>query len=152
MAKFVFKLQAVLTQRREIERRAQLVVAGLEAQRVELEGRIRRCQEGILAAREDLRVMLGSGGGVDLRGVRSQAAASLALSGAAHQHVLTLSGIHHKLAGAREALRAAVVRRRAVELLRDAQREAWRRAEDRKDEGALDELAVTRAGLVEDAA
>lgn len=149
MAKFVFRFEAVLTQRRSEERRAQLAVAQVERERARVEGVIRDYQRGVVAAREDLREHLAGGGRVDLRAVRLQAGASLHLVGLAQRAVLDLAGVHKRLDAARLDLLRAAIRRKAIEALRDRHREAWASAMARREAAELDELMIMRAGRVE---
>lgn len=153
MKGFEFDLQAVLDARVAQERRCQVVVAGIERRRAELEERIREMQRALVGSREDLREHLGaSAGAVDLRGVRLQASASLGLLGKAQRAVFELAGVHRRLDAARLDLLRAATRRKAVEALRDRRLEAWKREQKRREDAALDELNVMRAGAREDAA
>lgn len=151
MAVFRFQFEAVLTHRREQERREQMVVAELESKRHGVEAAIRRHQQGIVSARGDLRDRLAPGASVDLRSVRIQASASLHLVGLAQRAVLELAGVHERLDRARRVLLRASVRRKAVELLKERKQQEWQQEQKRREERALDELAVMRAAA-EDAA
>lgn len=55
MARFVFKLEPVLTQRRNAERDEKLAVAAIERDRLDLESRIKAIQGNITAERNQLR-------------------------------------------------------------------------------------------------
>lgn len=152
MPKFVFRFEAVLGQRRREERARQLTVAQMERQRLDIEAFIRDCQQRIVQEKEDLRDQLGrqkAGAGVDLRNVRLQAHASLQLVGRAQQAVVTLAGVHSRLDAARAELLKAATRRRAVEVLKERQLEAWKQESERREARALDELIVSRAGRTE---
>ncbi|CAG0999539.1 hypothetical protein PHYC_02784 [Phycisphaerales bacterium] len=149
MARFVFELEAVLTERKAAERRKQLAVAALERERSGMEQLIRECQQGILSAREALREQLDPGRAVDLHSVRLQAGASLHLVARAQKAVLELAGIHRRIDAARLDLLRAAVRRKAVEALRDRRFEEWRTDQRRREHAALDELSVMRAGRTE---
>lgn len=152
MPRFIFKLQAVLTQRQAAERRCQSAVAALERERAGVEGRIRELQRAIVTAREDVRAGLAAGGGaLDIGGVRLAAGASLHLVAQAQRAVIELSGIHGRLDAARLQLLRAATRRRAVELLRDRRYEEWLASERRREDAALDELGVMRAAKEEGA-
>jgi flagellar export protein FliJ len=153
MAKFRFELEAVLKQRRAVELEKQLVVATLEAQRLQIEDQIRGCQREIVREKEELRDQLqqersageGLGVAVDLRGVRFQAAAGLRLVAKAQHAVLQLAGVHKRLDAARLELLRATTHRKAVETLRERRLEAWRVEQNRKEAATLDELGVMRA-------
>jgi flagellar biosynthesis chaperone FliJ len=169
MAKFVFKLEAVLEQRRARESQRQSAVARIERERVEAEEEIRAFQRAIERERDELRLMLGSrepgmpdviagglGGSefqvdagpamIDLRGARQQASATLRSVARAQQAVLKLAGIHRRLDAARLELLKAATDRKAAELLREKQYRAWLAEQNRKDAAMVDEIAVTRFG------
>ncbi|MCC6425359.1 MAG: flagellar FliJ family protein [Phycisphaerales bacterium] len=157
MAKFIFKLEAVLDQRIAIERQKQLVVAQIERERLDAEEDIRAHQRAIERERDELRDMLASeqaavdegefgGRVVNLAGARFQAAAAIRLTARAQQAVLRLAGIHRRLDTARLDLLHAATQRKAVELLREKQYGAWRMEQNRKDAAGIDEIAIIRAG------
>lgn len=151
MAKFRFELDAVLEQRRRAERDRQLIVAGIERERLELETAIRERQEGLTRERGEMREhlrSLGSGrkgavAGVSmLMPVRQQAAAALRLQADAQKLVLRLAAVHKRLEVARRELASAMAARKAVEMLRQNRWDAWRREQDRREQTALDEIAT----------
>ncbi len=145
MSKFVFKLQPVLDQRERDERDHQLVVAQLESERLALESRIRMCQQMMDDERSTLSQALAPGQQVDLKAVKMQAGASLTHNFEAQRTVLELAGVFRKLQSAREALVQAAAKRKAVELLRDQQKEAFKQEQDRREAQDLDEMSVMRA-------
>ncbi len=145
MPKFVFKLQPVLDQRERDERDHQLVVAQLESERLALESRIRMCQQMMDDERSTLSQVLAPGQQVDLKAVKMQAGASLTHNFEAQRTVLELAGVFRKLQSAREALVQAAAKRKAVELLRDQQKEAFKQEQDRRESQDLDEMSVMRA-------
>lgn len=151
MARFVFELEAVLTQRVAQERERKLAVAALERERERLESVIRGCRDAIHATREDIRAVLRPGAGVvDTREVRRLAGGEASDVARAQRAVLELAGVHRRLEAARRALLEAAVRRKAVELLRERRYEAWVLAQRRREDAALDELAVMKAARRED--
>lgn len=146
MPRFRFSLEPVLEQRRRAEERCQLAVAELERQRIDIEGAIRACQNGIVREKADLRAALGTGQGrVALRDARMQAAAAFSLDTRARQEVLRLAGLHKRLEAARAELLRAATARKAVELLRDRRWEAWKHEQSRLESAQADELAVMSA-------
>lgn len=144
MAKFKFQLEAVLRQRAAVERTKQLVVAGLEHERRSAEEEILACQRSIDRERGEMRDMLRVGSTVDLRGVRMQAGSSLAMMGAASRAVFRLGGVQRRLETARADLLRATTARKAVETLRERRYEAWMEEQRRREDAALDEMAVIR--------
>lgn len=146
MARFVFRLQALLDQRLHIEREKQRAVASFERQRVDIERAIAGRQSIIRGCKDDLRALLAaSPGGADMRDVRLQAGASLSAQAHTQRLALQLAGVYQRLEGARRELRAATARRRAVELLKQRRFEAWRREQNRIETAELDEIATQRA-------
>jgi flagellar FliJ protein len=142
VAKFRFRLQAVLDHREMVEQQKQKAVAELEGHRVRLEERIRECQRSIAAEKAGQRSMLGS---ADILGARRQASAALRLMVAAQRTAIELAGVHKRLEAARAELLEAAKRRKAVELLRERRLDEWKQDMDRREAAALDELSVMRA-------
>ncbi|MFG0246061.1 MAG: flagellar export protein FliJ [Phycisphaerales bacterium JB052] len=144
MARFVFKLQPVLDQRERAERDKMLVVAELERERLALESRIRTCQQMMSDERRTLAEALSGGNRVDVRAVKLQAGASLKHNFDAQRAVLELAGVFKKLEIARAELAQASASRKAVEMLRDQQREAFEHEQDMRETRELDEMSVMR--------
>ncbi|MDX2114377.1 MAG: flagellar FliJ family protein [Planctomycetota bacterium] len=147
MPRFVFKLEAVLEQRRHAERQKQRAVAALEAARQELEAAIARGQREIRACKEDLRALLGASaaGPVELAPVRLQAVASLHAQARTQRLALKLAGVYKQLDAARAELLSAATARKAVELLRERRLAEWKRDLARRENAELDEIATIRA-------
>ena len=147
MPRFVFTLQALLDQRLHEERSKQLAVAAVEGQRAALEADIADRQRRIGGFKEDIRALLSTPepGGVDLRTVRLQAAASLHMQAGTQRLALNLAGVYQRLESARAELRAASTRRRAVELLKQKRHDQWKREITRKENLELDEIGTLRA-------
>jgi len=145
MAKFHFRLQPVLDLREREERAHQRVVAEIERSRIEIESRIRAYHARIEDERRALREQLV--GGADLPGARLQANATIFLTHRADAAVLELAGVYRRLETARRDLAHATARRRAIELLRERQHEAWKRAGEQKEQHELDELSSARFGI-----
>lgn len=153
MAKFVFELEAVLKQRLAVERARQRALATIERERVLLEESLRDCQATIKMEKESLRhVLTPAGSGIDVRDVRMQAGASLLLVGKAQQIVLKIAGVMRRIEGARALLLEATTRRKAVETLRERRFEAWKADQRRREDAAIDEIAIMRGLREEEAA
>jgi len=144
MARFVFKLQPVLDQRAREEQDNMLIVAELERERLALESRIRSCQQMMDDERRTLSEALGVGRRVDLQAVKMQAGASLKHNFEAQRAVLELAGVYKKLELARGVLVRASARKKAVEMLKDQQQEAFKREQDLRETRELDEMSVMR--------
>lgn len=158
MARFVFELQAVLEDRERREQARRRLVGELEARRTAIEARVRQVQEAAGTQRESLRELVGGGGAGDgtmeaaggrrvaVDRVRMQATASLHAVVTLQRAAIELAGVERRLGAARAELLAATVARKAVEALRARRFAAWRREEQRRENSALDDLNVMRAG------
>ncbi len=145
MPPFRFKLQPVLDQRQREERDAQSELARLQLERARIENAIRTHQRNIEREQRELVEALGSGGGgVDLRSAKLQSSAAMRNRFDAQRRVLELRGLMDRIERARRALAHAATRRKAVEMLRDQQREAHRSAESAREARDLDDLSVMR--------
>lgn len=154
MAKFVFKLEALLKQRKAVERQRMLALGELERARLALEERIRGYQRQAEQERDELRdqlVSVRAARGTDepvalnFSGVRFQASSSLKLIAKAQQAVLQLAGVHRQIDAARVALLEAVTQRRAVEVLKESHYEQWRYAQARAEQAQADDATSVRA-------
>ncbi len=144
MAQFRFRLQTVLEQRAREERDQQMVVAAIERERLALESRIRNCQQQMDSERTTLSRALSPGKAVDLSQVRMQAGAALNYHFDAQRTVLELAGVFKKLKEARKLLAQAASRKKAVELLREQQLEAFKSEQSRRENSELDDMTVMR--------
>ncbi|MCH2162579.1 MAG: flagellar export protein FliJ [Phycisphaerales bacterium] len=143
MAKFRFELDPLLRARQREEDVVKLEVARLEQARTSLEDALRGRQARLSDSKRSSRGHLV--GQLEVSAVRMQANASLAIMRDAQRAVLELAGLHRQLEQAREVLREAAKKRRAVELLREQKVDDWRRAEGRAEQAALDELSTNRS-------
>jgi flagellar export protein FliJ len=143
MAKFVFRLEPLLTARRHAEQDARRVVAVLERERLGLEGELRRHQQQIMSDKQQMRGSMT--GSLDLRSLRQSAGVTLHVIRKAHQLVLQLAGISQRMEVARSELLRTMTRRRAIELLREKRFDQWKFVQSKAEIAALDELAVGRA-------
>lgn len=144
---FRFKLEPLLTARKQEERSAQLAVAALERQRMALEDTLRRHQQNISVGKQELRDRLV--GDLDMPIMRDHAVSTVQLLRLADRTVLQLAGVYRQTEQARAVLIEATKRRRAVELLRERRLKQWKQNLQRAEDAALDELAVQRAGREE---
>ncbi len=147
MARFVFTLEPVLKARRRSEEAFQRDVAGIERDRMRLEGILRGHQRNLVSNKDVLRD--GLTGLIEVRDLRLQANASLQVMRRAQQIVLELAGVYKRLEAARTRLIEASRRRRAIEFVRDRRYEQWKAALNKAETAALDELAVIAAARKE---
>jgi len=144
---FRFKLEPLLTARKQDERSAQLAVATLERQRMALEDTLRRHQQNVTVGKQELRDRLV--GELDMPVMRDHAVSTVQILRLADRIVLQLAGAYRQIEQARAILIEATKRRRAVELLRERRFAQWRRGLQRAEDAALDELAVQQAARKE---
>ena len=149
MAKFVFRLEPLLTARRHAEQDARRVVAVLERERIGLEDDLRRHQQRIVSDKQQMRDSMT--GSLDMRSLRQSAGVTLHAIREAQQLVLKLAGVGQRMESARSKLRRTMTRRRAIELLREKRFDQWKFVQSKAETAALDELAVGRAARRTDA-
>lgn len=126
------------------EERKKLALSQLERERLEIENRIRGYQQNIEHEQSSLAQMLTSGGTIDFRGARLQANAALSNRFSAQKLVIELAGLIEQIERARQDLAEAASARKAVELLRDRQREAFESEQRRRETSELDDMSVMR--------
>ena len=91
MARFVFRLEPLLTARRHAEQDARRVVAVLERERLDLEGKLRRHQQQIMSDKQQIRGSMT--GSLDMQSLRQSAGVTLHAIREAQQLVLKLAGV-----------------------------------------------------------
>lgn len=142
MAKFEFKLQAVLRQRQAIEDQRQRELAMAMRQRMILMNQLTSEQQTITDSKHQLGQALV--GKVDLERVSGFARFSGQTTQRAQQIVNKLAQLEPLVEQTRTALMTAVRERKALDLLKEKHERAWQLRQDRLEAAALDELAVQR--------
>ena len=148
MAKFVFRLAAVLRQRELAERDAQGAMASVQRERLACEDRIARLQRMFHIEREAARGLVNAGG-VSAEAICRQSMASQAIGSRIEREAVMLSGIAARQEQFRRKLAEAAMRRRAMELLRDRDHDAWRREQARAESRQVDDMVTARAALAD---
>lgn len=146
MAKFRFELEAVIKQRAAIERAKQLALAQAQIEQSRIEDEIRACQRGIDDEKRAMRDVLVPGRAVSTIDARMQMSASLQLMVKAQRGAIRLAGAMKRVEQARADLLAATTAKKAVEKLKERRYEAWLAEQNARENAALDEMAVMRAG------
>ena len=136
MAKFVFRLEPLLTARRHAEQGARRVVAVLERERIGLENDLRRHQQQIISDKQQIRGSMT--GSLDMQSLRQSAGITLHAIRKAQQLVLQLAGVSQRRESARAGLRKTMTRRRANEVLREKRFGQWRSDQNKAAKAALD--------------
>lgn len=144
MARFIFTLQPVLEMREREEEQKKTVLAQLETNRLQIEDRIRGYQQNIELEQSSLAQMLVGKDGIDLRGARLQANAAIKNRFSAQKAVLELAGLHNLITQARAELGKASAARKAVEMLKEKQRQAFDMEQRRRESSELDDISVMR--------
>lgn len=150
MKRFRFRLQRVLELRERVERERQVELGRIAMERARLEEALRRVQTSIRSAKGGLRASLGPEAAdgmrrVDAAAVRMQSNAALFMQVRAQRLAIELAGVHTREEVARKALAEARRDRRALEVLRDRQRAAWKASIARREMADMDEMATMRA-------
>lgn len=141
MARFVFKLRAVLKQRRWVERQrqgelavAQRAVQATEAELARLEQEVRDAND---FARQALQV-----GRVNV-GLLSQHRLYLVGAGQRmHELAQRVAQARREMSSAQQRLAEATKQRRVIEMLRDRQLQQWKAEQDRRELAVLDEAGM----------
>ncbi len=147
MARFVFKLDALLKARSRVEQQFQLAVAQIERERIKLEDKLRAKQTSLTGGKEELREQLS--GLIDVRSLRYRANMAQQIMRDAQKLVLELAGVHNRLFVARGKLIEAARSRRAIELVREKRYQQYKADEAKAEIAAMDELAVIAAARKE---
>lgn len=142
MARFVFKLQALLQHRLALEDRAQRELAKTMRQRLILQSQLQQMQQTITRSRHDL--TRGLVGQVEVDRVLDFARYSGQVADRARRIVGKIAELDALARSQREVLAGAVRQRQAVELLRDRQLEQWKLDQSRRETTELDEVAAQR--------
>ena len=139
MARFVFRMQALLDLRKREEDSLRRAHAELVRARTSIENSLREQQRRINEQKSGMRDRLV--GAVDTDALRLHAHAALGLMRDAQTSAVELAGLAQREERARGVLVAAQARRRAVELLRERRLAEWRRGQERREVAELDDLA-----------
>jgi len=140
MVEFLFKLETVLQQRRNIEDQRQRDLAKVLRQRMILLDQLKATQGTISQSKGDLRS--GLIGRVDMDRVAGFARYSGQATARAHAIVAKLATVERQAEAARAVLLEATRARKAIERLRDKQFRKWKTEQSRREAAMLDEIGV----------
>lgn len=130
-----------MRQRLLAERDERLRVAKVERERFEIEGQL-RSQQLKIEAEERALAELTTGGRAEAETIRWQGVALSAARSEAGRTAERLVGVLRRLDRARGVLATKAAERRAIELLKERQRAAFKRREDAAEVRMLDDLAA----------
>jgi flagellar FliJ protein len=150
MAKFAFKLEPVLRQRKMIEDQKQRELAKLIRHRMIFHNQLRSIQSELSDSKRQLTD--GLVGEVDMIRVSQFARFSGQSQVRAQTIVRELAGLESRIAEAQKQLVEAMRQRKALDLLREKQYEQFKRTQQRREASRLDDLATqtyTRRNMME---
>jgi len=141
MARFTFKLDGVLRQRKHVERQRQRQVAVAQAELTTLESELRAVEGMQAAATTDLRDnrLVGR---IDLSFLAAHRRFMIATQRKGMAVVQKIAVAQQKVDTARTALADAAKGRKAIETLREKRFDEWRRDEEKKEADLLDEVGM----------
>ena len=142
MKAFKFRFETLLRHRLREEEQASAVVAEKLAACEAIRQRMAHLQDAETQAMRQVTESLR--GSVDLDSIRHSAGYAAKMRLVFAKQATTLAQAEQTLHTAREALRHCMQRRRAIELLRDRDKAAWRREMLRKEAAVFDELSNQR--------
>lgn len=140
MPAFQFRFETLLAHRRREEERCQRELATEMRKQMVMRGQLASMQTDIDGARRDLGgALLGA---VDLTAVRGFTRFTAETTIRGRQLVERLAQLEHLIAYARKQLMEAVRQRKALDTLRERDREVWQLAQRQAEQARLDEQAA----------
>ena len=141
MAKFVFKLEAVLRQRKHVEGEKQRALALIQSQMTVLQNELRLLNETVQTSTNDLRDNRLTGR-LDLHFLAAHRRFTLATQRKAMNLVQKMALVQRSVDEAQQALLEAVKQRKAIEKLREKHHQRWAEEIARKEAAQLDEVSM----------
>ena len=139
MAKFVFRLEVVLKQRKRAEQQAQRELALRQATLVQAQNELKQLDEQVKAATESVRQNHLTGV-LDLNFLAAHRRFLNAMQRKGMGIVQRIAVAQKQVDDARAVLAEAAKQRKAIERLREVQHERWRQEQSRRDLAQLDEI------------
>lgn len=141
MARFVFKLEAVLRQRQQIEQQKLRDLAVRQQQAVALEQELRALNDSAEQATSDLRSSR-LVGPIDLAFLSAHRRFMGAMGRQAFVLAQKIASAQKLVDQARTALADAAKNRKAIEKIREKHLDLWKREQVRKEQDLLDEVGM----------
>jgi flagellar export protein FliJ len=144
LARFIFKLQAVLRQRELIEQQKQRALAGLGMQMEAMRRSLRDLEGRMRAVNDDLRThrLVGT---VDVAYLRAHRRYVVATQQQGLQLVRQMAALQQRIEQARAELAEAAKNHKAIQKLQEKQFERWKSEQDRREMADLDEVGMMMA-------
>lgn len=140
MARFKFRYQTLLEQRRRIEDECQRDLAQHLRERMILTNHLRQMQQTISTSKQSLSQSLV--GQVDMNQIADFARYAGQTTQSATAVMRRLARKEQAISEARQRLDAAMRQRKAIELLRDKDHRQWQLETERRETAVADELAL----------
>ena len=144
MARFKFRLEALLTHRQQVEKEKQRRVAQVQQEIQAVLRHIQETQSRISAENRTLGAKELTGR-LDMQYIAHEKRFVGALSVRIALALQKLAGLEQTLAAARAELLAAARARKVIEKLREKQYARWRMEQERKEAAVLDEIGTQLA-------
>lgn len=141
MARFVFNLEGVLTQRRHHEQERQKALAEAQLELTTAEGALRALDADVQGVASDIRDnhLLGV---LDLRFISAHRRYAVGMQRKALELAQGIAKAHRAVNEARARLGEAAKARKALETLRETYHARWKQDQDRKELAQLDEAGM----------
>jgi len=141
MPRFVFKLKAVLRQRRHVERQRQRDLAIVQGEMAKLDGELRAITAEVKAAEVDVRQnhLVGR---LDLNFIAAHRRYVIAMERRGMNVVQRMAQVQKQVEAAQRALAAAAIQRKTIEKLRERQWERWKADWEAKEAAQTDEIGM----------
>ncbi|MFT3786069.1 MAG: flagellar export protein FliJ [Tepidisphaeraceae bacterium] len=141
MAQFRFSLQTVLDQREHEERLCQLALAQAQQVLVQLEQRLAGIQQEIVAANQDLRDNHLTGQ-INIQSIGVHRRYLAAMKAQVIQLAQQMADARLNIQAKQRKLAEAAKHRKAIEVLRDKQKQRWQDDQAKKERELLDEAGM----------
>jgi len=147
MAKFEFRLEALLTQRERVEKEKQRRVAAVQQ---EIQAVMRTIQDIHARIKAENRTLGAKEltGKLDMQYIAHEKRFVGNLQLKAIAEIQKLGGLETALAGARTELLAAARHRKVIEKLREKHLARWRAEQERKEAAQMDEIGMRSGSLL----
>ena len=144
MAKFVFKLEGVLRQRKHVEQEKQRILAVKQKQLVEAQNILQQMHRTVEATNDDVRKnrLVGK---LDMEFIAAHRRFLTAMQRQAMAVAQKIALAHHAVEEARRELAEAAKQRKAIEKLKEKQFERWRSELSRREQAEMDEIGMQLA-------
>jgi flagellar FliJ protein len=139
MARFVFRLESVLRQRKRAEQEAQRELAHRQATLVSFQNDLQALDEALRAASDDMRNNHLTGA-LDLNFLAAHRRFVNAMQRQGMNLVQKIAAAQRAVDEARALLAEAAKRRKVIEKLREKQLARWQQEQDRRETAAMDEI------------